>query len=174
MFDQLHEFVHKRSNMHKVIKILLFTIQGTLGSAVKEWMSMAHRAKTAEKELSATKKASVASRTPEARKVETSTTAKEVSVVRKYPPKDTNYALLHAEVVKAAGSKKHKDAHFTDAYPSAENIAAAVSHTSCQVGGRRTKESGSDDRSEKLKFTRRSAKGEAPIVIGTMRTNPNA
>nr|XP_029722512.1 probable C-terminal domain small phosphatase [Aedes albopictus] len=36
LIDELHEYVDKRSNVHKDIKALVIKIQGTLGSAVKD------------------------------------------------------------------------------------------------------------------------------------------
>lgn len=185
LIDELHEYVDKRSNVHKDIKALVIKIQGTLGSAVKEWTSMAQRAESAEKEL-----ANVANRTSEARRVETITTAEEVSVVGSIPQRMQTTPFFTPKRPRASpgdvrpgGSKKHKDAPVTGAHPPAENVVAAGSHTSWQVVGKRKGKSGSKSRSEKRKFIRRRNKGEALIVkasddsyaevLRTMRTNPD-
>lgn len=55
--DELREFVDKRHNVHKDIKDLVARIQGTLGSAVKDWRKVMQRIEAVETELAATKKA---------------------------------------------------------------------------------------------------------------------
>lgn len=55
--DELREFVDKRHNVHKDIKDLVARIQGSLGSAIKDWRRLMQRAEAAETELAATKNA---------------------------------------------------------------------------------------------------------------------
>lgn len=53
--DELREFVNKRHNVHKDIKDLVARIQGSLGSAIKDWKRLTQRAEAAEVELAAIK-----------------------------------------------------------------------------------------------------------------------
>ncbi|XP_062712672.1 putative GATA zinc finger domain-containing protein 25 [Aedes albopictus] len=55
--DELREFVDKRHNVHKDIKDLVTRIQGSLGSAIKDWRRLMQRAEAAESELAVTKNA---------------------------------------------------------------------------------------------------------------------
>lgn len=188
LVDELHEYVDKRNNVHKDIKALVIKIQGVLGSAVKEWKNITQRAEEAEKELSAAKTASEASRTSEVRRHDTNTTAEENSVVGSIPQRMQTTPFFTPKRPRASpgdvrpgGSKKHKDAPVTGERRPVEDVAAG-GQTPWQVVGERKKKSGGKNRSEKRKFIKRRNKGEALIVkasddtyaevLRTMWTNP--
>ncbi|XP_062713362.1 uncharacterized protein LOC134290278 [Aedes albopictus] len=189
LVDELHEYVDKRSNVHKDIKALVIKIQGALGSAVKEWKSMAQRAEDAEKELLAAKTASEASRTSEARRQITNKTAEKNSVVESISQRMQTTPFFTPKrpraspgEVRPGGSKKHKDAPVTGARHPAENVVTD-GHTPWQVVGKRKAKSAGKSRSDKRKLIKRKNKGEALIVktsddsyaevLRTMRTNPD-
>lgn len=195
LIDELHEYVDKRSNVHKDIKALVIKIQGALGTAVKEWKNMAQRAEEAEKELTAAKDA--AKQQPSgttlpsgARRRENNTTAEQVSAMGSIPQRMQATPYFTPKRPRASpgdarpgGSKKHKDALVTGERPPVENVAAAGGHTSWQVVGKRKEKSGSKNRTERRKFIKGRKKGEALIVkasddtyaevLRTMRTNPD-
>lgn len=153
--EELHEYVDKRSNVHKDIKLLVTKIQGALGAAVKEWKTLEARADTAEKELAVTKSALEAMRASASREVETSTvtgeapvTNKNVSSVQTTPFFTPKRARASPEDVRPGGPKKHKDTPGTGVYPTTEEATEKSSIIPWQVVGKKKERTSKKNPSE--------------------------
>lgn len=193
LVDELHEYVDKRSNVHKDIKALVIKLQGALGSAVKEWKNVVQRAEAGEKELLAVKTALEACRAAEMRRAEADTATREVNAARSIPPGVQSTPFFTPKRPRASpgdvrpgGPKRHKDVRVTGAKPPPEATDVVNSHTEWQVVGKknRKKEKASKKKPpEKRKVVRTRNKSEALIVkasddsyaevLRAMRMNPD-
>lgn len=180
--DELREFVDKRHNVHKDIKDLVARIQGSLGSAIKDWRRLMQRAEAAETELAATKNALAAAvlqqaKTGTAPGRGTKTKGKPLGMdsTPAFTPKRTRSSPGDERL---AAPKKQKNA---DARPTNEVISGGKGDSPWREV-RNRKDRNKKDSAKTQKPIRRRKKGEAVIVktsedtyadvLRAMRTDP--
>ncbi|XP_058449259.1 uncharacterized protein LOC131429227 [Malaya genurostris] len=190
LVDELHEYVDKRSNVHKDIKALVIKLQGALGSAVKEWKNVVQRAEAGEKELLAAKTALEARRAAQMQRAEADTVTREVNTASSVPPGVQSTPFFTPKRPRASpgdvrpgGPKRHKDARVTGAKLPPEATDAVNSRTEWQVVGKKKEKASKKNPPKKRKVVRTRNKSEALIVkasddsyaevIRAMRMNPD-
>lgn len=188
LVDELHEFVDKRSNVHKDIKTLVLKIQGTLGLAVKEWAAVAQKVESTEKELSAAKTALEIRQVPIQQTAMPITFARETNAKRDksqrtesvpFTPKRPRASPGDA---RPGGSKKHKDTRVNESGPANAATTKEGNDTPWEIVKAKNRKTKTKSRSEKQSLFKGRKRGEALIVkasddsyekvLRAMRTNP--